>query len=59
VCFRASSAKTRAWHGSGTSGSITPHTEFEAQVNVLSAKKVDVNPFFNGYRPQFYTPTTT
>ena len=40
-------------------GSITPHTEFEAQVNILS--KVEGGrhtPFFNNYRPQFYFRTT-
>ena len=32
-------------------GSITPHTEFEAEVYVLSKEEVDGIPFFSGYRP--------
>ena len=40
-------------------GSITPHTEFEAQVYVLSKEEGGRHtPFFNGYRPQFYLRTT-
>ena len=40
-------------------GSITPHTEFEAQVYVLSREEGGRHtPFFNGYRPQFYLRTT-
>jgi elongation factor Tu len=40
-------------------GSITPHTEFEAQVYVLSREEGGRHtPFFNGYRPQFYFRTT-
>ena len=40
-------------------GSITPHTEFEAQVYVLSKDEGGRHtPFFNGYRPQFYFRTT-
>jgi elongation factor Tu len=40
-------------------GSITPHTEFEAQVYVLSKEEGGRHtPFFNGYRPQFYFRTT-
>jgi elongation factor Tu len=40
-------------------GSITPHTEFEAQVYVLSKDEGGRHtPFFNGYKPQFYIRTT-
>jgi elongation factor Tu len=40
-------------------GSITPHTEFEAQIYVLSREEGGRHtPFFNGYRPQFYFRTT-
>src|SRR5215211_6478686 len=36
-------------------GSITPHTEFTAQVYVLSKEEGGRHtPFFNNYRPQFY-----
>ena len=40
-------------------GSITPHTEFEAEVYVLSKEEGGRHtPFFKGYRPQFYVRTT-
>ena len=40
-------------------GSITPHTEFEAEVYVLSKEEGGRHtPFLNGYRPQFYFRTT-
>ncbi len=40
-------------------GSITPHTEFEANVYVLTRDEGGrQNPFFDGYRPQFYFRTT-
>jgi len=40
-------------------GSIKPHTEFSAQVYVLSKEEGGRHtPFFNGYRPQFYFRTT-
>jgi elongation factor Tu len=40
-------------------GSITPHTDFEAQVYVLSKDEGGRHtPFLNGYRPQFYFRTT-
>jgi elongation factor Tu len=40
-------------------GSITPHTEFEAQVYVLAKDEGGRHtPFFNNYRPQFYFRTT-
>jgi elongation factor Tu len=40
-------------------GSVTPHTEFMAQVYVLSKDEGGRHtPFFNGYRPQFYFRTT-
>ncbi len=40
-------------------GSITPHTQFEAEVYVLKAEEGGrKTPFFPGYRPQFYVRTT-
>jgi elongation factor Tu len=40
-------------------GSITPHTQFEAEVYILSKDEGGRHtPFFNGYRPQFYFRTT-
>jgi elongation factor Tu len=40
-------------------GSIKPHTDFEAQVYVLSKEEGGRHtPFFSGYRPQFYIRTT-
>ena len=40
-------------------GSITPHTNFEAQVYVLGKEEGGRHkPFFNNYRPQFYFRTT-
>ena len=40
-------------------GSITPHTEFDSQVYVLTKEEGGRhNPFFDGYRPQFYFRTT-
>jgi elongation factor Tu len=40
-------------------GSIKPHTEFEAEIYVLSKEEGGRHtPFFNGYRPQFYFRTT-
>jgi elongation factor Tu len=40
-------------------GSITPHTNFEAEIYVLSKDEGGRHtPFFNGYRPQFYFRTT-
>ena len=40
-------------------GSITPHTEFEAEVYVLSKDEGGRHtPFFKGYKPQFYFRTT-
>jgi len=42
-----------------TPGSITPHTEFEATVYVLTKEEGGRHkPFFDGYRPQFYFRTT-
>ena len=41
------------------SGSITPHTEFESQVYILTKEEGGRHtPFFSGYRPQFYVRTT-
>nr|YP_009398538.1 translation elongation factor Tu [Lophocladia kuetzingii]ARW67724.1 translation elongation factor Tu [Lophocladia kuetzingii] len=40
-------------------GAITPHTEFEAQVYILTKEEGGRHtPFFPGYRPQFYVRTT-
>ena len=40
-------------------GSVTPHTEFEAEVYVLSKEEGGRHtPFFSGYKPQFYVGTT-
>ena len=40
-------------------GSIKPHTNFEAEIYVLSKEEGGRHtPFFNGYRPQFYFRTT-
>jgi elongation factor Tu len=40
-------------------GSITPHTEFEGAIYVLSKEEGGRHkPFFNNYRPQFYFRTT-
>ena len=40
-------------------GTITPHTEFQAEVYVLSKEEGGRHtPFFKGYRPQFYFRTT-
>jgi elongation factor Tu len=40
-------------------GSITPHTDFEAQVYILSKDEGGRhNPFYSNYRPQFYFRTT-
>ncbi len=40
-------------------GTITPHTEFEAQVYVLTKEEGGRHtPFFKGYKPQFYIRTT-
>jgi elongation factor Tu len=40
-------------------GSVTPHTDFTAQVYILSKEEGGRHtPFFTGYRPQFYFRTT-
>lgn len=40
-------------------GSITPHTEFDAEVYVLAKEEGGRHtPFFSGYKPQFYFRTT-
>jgi len=40
-------------------GTITPHTDFKAQIYVLSKEEGGRHtPFFKGYRPQFYIRTT-
>lgn len=40
-------------------GSVTPHTDFEAEVYILSKEEGGRHtPFFKGYKPQFYIRTT-
>jgi elongation factor Tu len=40
-------------------GSITPHTDFKAEIYILSKEEGGRHtPFFSGYRPQFYFRTT-
>lgn len=40
-------------------GSITPHTEFEGEVYILTKEEGGRHtPFFKGYKPQFYVRTT-
>ena len=40
-------------------GSITPHTQFESEVYILTKEEGGRHtPFFTGYRPQFYIGTT-
>ncbi len=40
-------------------GSVKPHTEFEAEVYILSKEEGGRHtPFFTGYKPQFYVRTT-
>ncbi|MEW6617257.1 MAG: elongation factor Tu [Patescibacteria group bacterium] len=40
-------------------GSVTPHTEFSAEVYILSKEEGGRHtPFFKGYKPQFYIRTT-
>lgn len=40
-------------------GSITPHTEFEGQIYILTKEEGGRHtPFFKGYKPQFYIRTT-
>ncbi len=40
-------------------GTITPHTEFDAEIYVLSKEEGGRHtPFFKGYKPQFYIRTT-
>ncbi len=40
-------------------GSVTPHTEFEAEAYILTKEEGGRHtPFFTGYRPQFYIRTT-
>ena len=60
ACCAASSARTssaaRCWPSPAR---ITPHTQFEAEVYVLSKEEGGRHtPFFSGYRPQFYFRTT-
>jgi len=40
-------------------GTVTPHTEFEAEVYILKKEEGGRHtPFFKGYKPQFYIRTT-
>jgi len=40
-------------------GSVTPHTDFEAEVYILGKDEGGRHtPFFTGYKPQFYVRTT-
>ena len=40
-------------------GSITPHTEFEGEIYILTKEEGGRHtPFFKGYKPQFYIRTT-
>jgi elongation factor Tu len=40
-------------------GTVTPHTEFEGEVYILTKEEGGRhNPFFKGYKPQFYIRTT-
>jgi elongation factor Tu len=40
-------------------GSVTPHTDFEAEVYILKKEEGGRHtPFFTGYKPQFYVRTT-
>jgi elongation factor Tu len=40
-------------------GTVTPHTDFEAEVYILSKEEGGRHkPFFKGYKPQFYIRTT-
>ena len=54
--------RRRTWSGARCCASparITPHTNFEAQVYVLTKEEGGRHkPFFNNYRPQFYFRTT-
>ncbi len=41
------------------SGTVTPHTEFEAEIYILKKEEGGRHtPFFSGYKPQFYVRTT-
>ena len=53
--------KTQIWRGMviAKPGSITPHTEFKAEIYVLKKEEGGRHtPFHNKYRPQFYLRTT-
>jgi len=40
-------------------GAVTPHTEFDSEVYILSKEEGGRHtPFFTGYKPQFYIRTT-
>jgi elongation factor Tu len=48
-----------AVRSSAKSGSVTPHTDFESEVYILSKDEGGRHtPFFTGYKPQFYIRTT-
>ena len=49
----------RSLNSVSLSGSITPHTSFEAEVYVLKKEEGGRHtPFFDGYTPQFFFRTT-
>jgi elongation factor Tu len=49
----------RRGHVLAQPGTVTPHTDFEAEIYVLSKDEGGRHtPFFSGYRPQFYFRTT-
>ena len=58
-CEASSARRSSAGRCSASPGSITPHTQFKAEVYVLKKEEGGRHtPFFNGYRPQFYFRTT-
>ena len=62
VCFSAAAKKKDEIERGmvlAKTGSITPHTEFEAEVYCLTKEEGGRHkPFFKGYKPQFYIRTT-
>ena len=60
ILLRGSKKKT--WKEAGycqTRQSVTPHTEFEGEVYILTKEEGGRHtPFFKGYKPQFYIRTT-
>ena len=59
VLLQGTKKEESARPGAGRPGSITPHTNFEAQVYVLTKEEGGRHkPFFTNYQPQFYFRTT-